>query len=148
MKCKYFDIKKKEGIYGFFACSLSATSGGNRTPEAEAQSSVSKPTREETAAQLAHAAVAHLNNRQGFVGVQPPQQQVSGPAPPPPPPPTVSQTGRTQLPNQQQQYLYQPGVLPPQGQQNLGPAPRLPPVASNIAYQGDPYQQQQQFKFM
>ncbi|CAM2706722.1 unnamed protein product [Rotaria socialis] len=109
------------------------------TTETEIKSLPAKPTREETAAQLAHAAVAHLNNRQGFVGGSA-QQHVSGPPPPPPAP----QIGRSQLPNQQQQYIYQPGVLPPQGQQNLGPRPRLPPGTGNVVYQGDPYQQQQQ----
>ncbi|CAF4842582.1 unnamed protein product, partial [Rotaria magnacalcarata] len=54
------------------------------------------------------------------------------------------QIGRPQLPNQQQQYIYQPGVLPPQGQQNLDPRPRLPPGTGNVVYQSGPYQQQQQ----
>jgi hypothetical protein len=123
---------------------FSSRSGGNQIAETEGRqgkSSSTKNPREETAAQLAQAAAAHVQNRQGNAGV-PTQQQVSGPPPPP-----VSQAVRPQLPNQQQQqhqFLYQQGVLPPQPQQIRGPPPpRLPP-AGNVRYPGDPYQQQQQ----
>ncbi|CAF0960450.1 unnamed protein product [Rotaria sordida] len=119
---------------------------GPQTFEGETKPPTSKSTREETAARLAQAAAAHVNSRQGFTGVSPQQQQqqqqqqqASVPAPPPP----VSQVGRTQLSNQQQQFLYQQGVLPPQGQQIHGPSPHFP-GAGNIVYSGDPYQQQQQ----
>ncbi|CAF3040182.1 unnamed protein product [Rotaria sp. Silwood2] len=128
----------------------------HQTLEVEPRSSISKNTREETAAQLAHAAAARFNSRQGFVDI-PPQQQAPVPAPVPTqippvvpapasvpaPPPPVPQVGRTQLNSQQQQFIYQQGVLPPQGQQIRGPPPRFPAVG-NIIYPGDPYQQQQQ----
>ncbi|CAF4740346.1 unnamed protein product [Rotaria sp. Silwood1] len=132
---------------------------GRQTFEVEHRSSTSTDIREETPAQLVHEAAAHVSNRQGFVGVPlqqqapatvpaPTQASVPAPAPVPvpipAPPPPVSQVGRTQLSSQQQQqqFLYQQGVLPPQGQQIRGPPPRFP-AAGNIVYPSDPYQQQQ-----
>ena len=141
----------------------SSRSGGNQISEGDNKVVPPKNPREETAAQLAHAAAAHVNNRQVGVGAAPlPQQQQQHQqqqqpqqtvvAPPPPP---VPQLNRPQLPNQQQQqqqqqqhqqqqFLYQQGVLPPQGQQIRGPAPRMPAPGNNIRYPVDPYQQQQQ----
>jgi len=80
--------------------------------ETESKPPPAKGSREETAAQLAHAAAARVNGR----------QQV------PPPPPV------------QQQYFYQQGGFPPQQQQFAGLAPNFP-VAGNIRYPNDPYQQ-------
>lgn len=162
-----------------------------RAAELDVKSVPTKDPREETAAQLAHAAATHVNNRQATVGAavppapqlqqvqpqphqvqpqphqvqpqppqvqpQPPQlqpqlqqqqqpQQVPGPLPPPAP-----QVVRPQVPNQQQQqqqqYLYQQGVLPPQGAQNRGPAPRLPGPGP-IHHPTDVYQQLQQQQFV
>jgi hypothetical protein len=71
-----------------------------------------KSSREETAAQLAHAAAAHVNAR----------QQV------PPPPPV------------QEQYSYQQGGFPLQQQQIRGLTPR-PSFPGNVHHPNDPYQQ-------
>jgi len=104
--------KKTPGAFRISIDSIfySSRSGGNQISEVDSKPP-SKSSREETAAQLAHAAAAHVNAR----------QQV------PPPPPVQQQ--------QQQQYSYQQGGFPPQPHQVRGPAPRLPlPV-------NDPYQQ-------
>ena len=104
---------------------------------------------------MALAAAAQINTRQGVSGpVAPPpplpqqhqQQQrpqhMSGPPPPPGPQGIRPQGIRPQIPNQQQ-FLYQQGVLPPQGQQIRGPAPRAV-GPGNIRFPIDPYQQQLQ----
>ena len=130
---------------------FSSRSGGPQISEADNKTVPTRNPREETAAQLALAAAAQINTRQGVAGnVAPPpplpqqhqhqqrSQQISGPPPPP-----VPQGVRPRMPNQQQQFLYQQGVLPPQGPQIRGPAPRLI-VPNGIRFPNDPHQQQQQ----
>ena len=93
-----------------------------------------KTSREETAAQLAHAAAAHVNGRQA-TNVAAPPVNVVGPAPPNVP--------RPQVPVQQQmqqQYIQQQVAARAQAPQIRGPAPRLPgPPQANIRFPVDPY---------